>query len=98
MPLSLGDQTHSIPLSLFKENRDRVVAAIRETKKIKNESSAYIILKGGTEDEFGFYDTDTTQTTFRQVKVAKSSKFLLISILTSFDVSGIVFPILVWRF
>ena len=66
MSLSIGSQTHSIPLSLFKNNRNRVVAALKETKRIQNESSAYIILKGGTEDEFGFYDTDTNQTTFRQ--------------------------------
>lgn len=67
MPLSLGSQTHCIPLSLYKTNRDRVVSALRDTKKIKNEASAYIILKGGTEAEYGFYDTDTNTTTFRQV-------------------------------
>lgn len=67
MSLSLGTHTHPIPVSLYKDNRNRVAAGLRETKKIKNESSAYIILKGGTEDEYGFYDTDTNQTTFRQV-------------------------------
>ncbi|CRL02622.1 CLUMA_CG015786, isoform A [Clunio marinus] len=64
--LNLGSHTHSIPVSLFKTNRAKVVKGLRETKKIKNEDSTYIILKGGSEDEFGFYDTDTTQTNFRQ--------------------------------
>jgi hypothetical protein len=64
---SQGNETHKIPMKLFKGNRKRVVAALRDTKKIRNEDSTYIILKGGTEDEFGFYDTDTTSTTFRQV-------------------------------
>jgi hypothetical protein len=68
MSLSLGSETHQIPVSLYKDNRDRVAKALRDTKKIKNESSTYIILKGGTEDEYGFYDTDTSQTTFRQVR------------------------------
>lgn len=63
---SLGDHTHKIPMSLFKNNRSRVAQALRETKKVQNESSTYIILEGGKEDSFGFYDTDTNQTTFRQ--------------------------------
>lgn len=67
MPLSLGSQTHAIPLSLYKENRAKVVSALRDTKKIKNEASTYIILKGGTDAEYEFYDTDTNTTTFRQV-------------------------------
>ena len=68
MPLQLGSQTHEIPMSLFKGSRARVVEGLRATKKIQNKGSTYIILKGGTEAEFGFYDTDTTQTTFRQVR------------------------------
>lgn len=67
MSLSLGSETHAIPISLYKKNRDKVVGALRETGKIANVATAYLILKGGTEDEYGFYDTDTTQTTFRQV-------------------------------
>jgi hypothetical protein len=71
MSLSLSDQTYKIPLTLFKENRDRVCDSLRQTKKIQNESSSFIILQGGTEDQFGFYDTDTTMTTFRQVNINK---------------------------
>lgn len=67
MSLSLGSQTHKIPVSLFKENRLRVASGLKDTRKIQNDESTYIILKGGTEDEYGFYDTDTTTTTFRQV-------------------------------
>lgn len=69
MALSLSAKTHSIPLSLYKENRAKVAKALRETKKIKNESSTYLILKGGTDEEYGFYDTDTNSTTFRQVRL-----------------------------
>lgn len=76
MPLSLGSQTHSIPLSLFRDNRNRVAAALRATNQIKDAASTYIILKGGTEAEFEFYDTDTTQTTFRQASTNwKSHRF-----------------------
>lgn len=67
MSLSIGTQTHKIPITLFSDNRLRVVSALKGTKKIPNEDSSYIILKGGTEAEYGFYDTDTTKTTFRQV-------------------------------
>lgn len=67
MTLSLGDQTYKIPLTLFQENRSRVCEALRHTKKIQNESTTFVMLQGGTEDQFGFYDTDTNMTTFRQV-------------------------------
>jgi hypothetical protein len=67
MPLSLGTHTHQIPTTLYKENREKVAAALRQTKKLRNDGSTYLILKGGTEEDCGFYDTDTTQTTFRQV-------------------------------
>lgn len=63
---SLGDHTYKIPMSLFRNNRLKVVKALQETKKVQNESASYIIIEGGKEDSFGFYDTDTTQTTFRQ--------------------------------
>lgn len=69
MSLSLGENTHAIPLSMYKGNRSRVVSALRDTKRIKTESSTYVILKGGSEDEFAFYDTDTNKTTFRQVRI-----------------------------
>lgn len=95
MSLSLGSHTHSIPNALYKGNRDRVASALRETKKIQNATSSYVILKGGTEDEFGFYDTDTTQTTFRQVS-HRISTFLISSF--NFVFLGIVLPISVWRF
>lgn len=48
MSLGLSSHTHSIPLSLYKTNREKIAKALRETKKIKNESSAYFILKGGS--------------------------------------------------
>lgn len=63
---SQGIHTHPIPMNLFKKNRVKVVEGLKQTKKIKNENSTYIIMKGGTDEEFNFYDTDTTKTTFRQ--------------------------------
>ena len=63
---SQGSHTAQISMKMFKNNRNRVVQALRDTKKIKNEQSTFVILQGGTEDAFGFYDTDITQTTFRQ--------------------------------
>lgn len=69
MSITLSSKTHSIPLSLYKENREKVAKALIDTGKIKNESSTYLILKGGSEEEsFSFYDTDTNTTTFRQVR------------------------------
>ena len=67
MSLTLSSKTHQIPLTLYKENREKVSNALRDTKKIQNESSTYLILKGGTENDYGFFDTDTDTTTFRQV-------------------------------
>lgn len=69
MLLSLGENTHAIPLSMYKGNRSRVVSGLKDTKKVRNENSSYVILKGGTEDEFGFFETDTLKTPFRQVSL-----------------------------
>lgn len=63
---SQGSHTIEISMKMFKNNRKRVVQALKDTKKIKNEESTFVILQGGTEDAFGFYDTDINQTTFRQ--------------------------------
>ncbi|XP_070503965.1 xaa-Pro dipeptidase [Chironomus tepperi] len=63
---SQGSHTSQISMKMFRNNRNRVVQALKDTKKIKNEESTFVILQGGTDDAFGFYDTDTNQTAFRQ--------------------------------
>lgn len=70
-----GQNTLKISMQLFKNNRLRVIQALKETKKISNEASTYIFLQGGFEDAFGFYDTDINQTTFRQVNTVVLSTF-----------------------
>lgn len=61
--IKMGPGTHSIPLSLFRDNRQRVCNEIK--KQNINETGVYILLQGG--DTIGFYDTDTDYV-FRQVK------------------------------
>lgn len=87
MSLSLGTHTHSIPSSLFKNNRTRVAKALRDSGTIKNEANSFIILKGGTEEEYGFYDTDTTQTTFRQVNYNYKYSHYFVFVFLSFQES-----------
>ncbi|CAH1963456.1 unnamed protein product [Acanthoscelides obtectus] len=57
--LNMGPHTYKVPLSLFQENRERLVNALKE----KCESSV-VLLQGG--DEVPFYDTDITYNEFRQ--------------------------------
>lgn len=63
---SQGVNTLEIPMQLFKNNRMRLVGALRATKQIQAEKSTWIFLEGGKADRFDLYDTDVTQTTFRQ--------------------------------
>lgn len=65
--IKAGPGTHSVPLSLFRDNRQRVCD---EIKKLNiNESGVYILLQGG--DTVPFYDTDTDYV-FRQVNMQRS--------------------------
>lgn len=61
-----GEHTHKISMKMYRNNRNRVAQSLRDTGLIKSTNSTYVILQGGTEDAYGFYDTDTTTTTFRQ--------------------------------
>lgn len=63
---SQGQHTYKIPMTLFRNNRMRVVEALKASGEVRDPTSTYILLQGGTSDAVGFYDTDTTQTTFRQ--------------------------------
>ncbi|XP_058463293.1 xaa-Pro dipeptidase [Malaya genurostris] len=57
----MGPHTHAIPMSLFRENRERVVADLRKLRNF--EPRATILLQGG--DNISLYDTDVDYV-FRQ--------------------------------
>lgn len=60
--INMGPDTHSIAVSMFKENRDRVVAALRTHKGVPDHS--IVLLEGG--NTINLYNTDV-QYVFRQV-------------------------------
>ena len=60
--VSMGPGTHEIPMTMFKENRERVCAALRNMNNIP--SNAEIYLEGG--DNISLYNTDVDHA-FRQV-------------------------------
>ena len=61
---SMGHQTLEIPMSLFKENRTKVINELRKDERLAGKK-AMILLEGG--DNISFYDTDVDYV-FRQVK------------------------------
>lgn len=65
----MGPQTKGVPLSLFHDNRARLVKKLQE----KNKDSV-VLLQGGS--EISFYDTDTSYV-FRQVKCYKNALFYM---------------------
>lgn len=60
--INMGPGTHAIPLSLFRDNRNRVCAELKKNPKVND--SSFVLLQGG--DCIPFYDTDT-EYVFRQV-------------------------------
>lgn len=60
--ISMGPNTLAIPLTLFRDNRLRVCAALRRF----DDDNAFVLLQGG--DAINFYNTDT-EYHFRQVKL-----------------------------
>lgn len=59
----MGPGTHAIPLSLFRDNRNRVCTELKKNSSVDERS--FVLLEGG--DTLGFYDTDTNYV-FRQVR------------------------------
>lgn len=57
----MGAHTHAVPMSLFRENRERVCAELRKVRTF--EPRALIVLQGG--DNISLYDTDVDYV-FRQ--------------------------------
>jgi Xaa-Pro dipeptidase len=60
---SMGGHTLEIPMSLHRENRERLCAALRKQVGAAAQG-ALVLLQGG--DSFQRYDTDVDHTTFRQ--------------------------------
>ncbi|EDS44757.1 xaa-pro dipeptidase [Culex quinquefasciatus] len=58
----MGPNTHSIPMTLFRENRDRVMAELRKVPALEGKQ-ALVVLQGG--DNISLYDTDVDYV-FRQ--------------------------------
>lgn len=62
MMLNMGPNTHPVPVSMFKDNRDRVIAELRKHSDVSDNS--YVLLQGG--DSINLYNTDV-EYVFRQV-------------------------------
>lgn len=60
--IDMGPGTHAIPLSLFRDNRNRVCTELKANPSV--DASTFVLLQGG--DTVPFYDTDTDYV-FRQV-------------------------------
>lgn len=58
----MGPNTHSIPVTMFKENRERVMSELKKQKGVSD--NAYVLLQGG--DNINLYNTDV-EYVFRQV-------------------------------
>lgn len=58
----MGAQTHAVPMALFRKNRSKVCAALKENS-ITDEKGTYILLEGGK--DVSFNDTDVNYS-FRQ--------------------------------
>lgn len=62
MLLNMGPNTHSVPVTMFKDNRERVVSELKKRNDVSD--SAYVLLQGG--DNINLYNTDV-EYVFRQV-------------------------------
>lgn len=60
--INMGPNTHGVPVSMFKENRERVCAALLKHPGVSTES--LVVLQGG--DSLPLYNTDVDYV-FRQV-------------------------------
>lgn len=60
--LNMGPNTHSVPVTMFKDNRERVMAELRKHNDVND--NAFVLLQGG--DSINLYNTDV-EYVFRQV-------------------------------
>lgn len=58
----MGTKTHQVPMTLFSENRSKLVAELKKNQRLDNK--AVVLLQGG--DNISLYDTDIDYL-FRQV-------------------------------
>jgi len=61
MLLNMGTNTHSIPVTMFRDNRERVMSALKKQNDVSDNS--YVLLQGG--DGINLYNTDV-EYVFRQ--------------------------------
>lgn len=81
--IDMGPGTHAIPVSLFRDNRLRVCAALKAIPNVSDDNT-FILLQGG--DSINLYNTDV-EYLFRQVSVLfKHTLFLKLYAFFSFDV------------
>lgn len=62
--INMGPGTYAVPLSLFRDNRERVCDASKAASKQQIDQNAFILLQGG--DTINLYNTDV-EYVFRQV-------------------------------
>lgn len=91
--INMGPGTHAIPLSLFRDNRNRVCTELKKNPLL--DESSFVLLEGGK--SIPFYDTDTDYV-FRQVRFlcrpitsAKNDRNNIIILF-----SGIFFHVFLW--
>lgn len=61
--INMGPNTHAVPLSMFRDNRDRVCSALRARHPDATAGDSLILLQGG--DSISLYNTDV-EYVFRQ--------------------------------
>lgn len=67
MMLNMGPNTHSVPVTMFKENRERVMTELKKENDVTD--NTYVLLQGG--NSINLYNTDV-EYTFRQVSFCLS--------------------------
>lgn len=75
--INMGPGTYAVPVSMFKENRLRVIAELRKQQNVGDNS--YVLLQGG--DNISLYNTDVDYI-FRQVSFVQAIRvFIYICVL-----------------
>lgn len=69
--LNMGPNTHSVPVSMFKDNRERVMAELKKQSDVSDNS--YVLLQGG--DSINLYNTDV-EYVFKQVSFCRFLLFI----------------------
>lgn len=70
--INMGPGTYAVPVSMFKENRLRVIAELRKQQNVGDNS--YVLLQGG--DNISLYNTDVDYI-FRQVSFVQAIRVFI---------------------